>query len=242
MIRIDTTKLIADLAKTVLDDPTPDQFLSHIVNSSLASIEARGAILGIVEKEGFLDLVGSYGYPQNMVDPFTRIPMWTPMPITDAIRNGEISIYYSPNEVIAKYPHLKGFGDGDEGITISVPIKLRNIVIGAIGFTSLKEPSKDFQSSETTQGVMALCGIYMRNLLAAKTQHARVNTSGVKNLTPRQKQIIALFEEQLTTDEMAEKLKYSSSTIKQDIIKIYNIFGVNTRTAVIELAKRAGLS
>ncbi len=40
---------------------------------------------------------------------------------------------------------------------------------------------------------------------------------------------------------MAERLKYSSSTIKQDIIKIYSVFGVNTRNAVVELAKKAGL-
>jgi len=41
---------------------------------------------------------------------------------------------------------------------------------------------------------------------------------------------------------MAERLKYSASTIKQDIIKIYSIFGVNSRTAVVELAAIAGLT
>jgi DNA-binding CsgD family transcriptional regulator len=41
---------------------------------------------------------------------------------------------------------------------------------------------------------------------------------------------------------MAERLKYSSSTIKQDIIKIYSVFGVNSRSAVVQLAEKAGLS
>jgi DNA-binding CsgD family transcriptional regulator len=40
---------------------------------------------------------------------------------------------------------------------------------------------------------------------------------------------------------MADRLKFSSSTIKQDIIKIYSIFGVNSRSAVVELAEKAGL-
>jgi len=40
---------------------------------------------------------------------------------------------------------------------------------------------------------------------------------------------------------MADKLRYSASTIKQDIIKIYGVFGVNSRTSVIELARKAGL-
>jgi DNA-binding CsgD family transcriptional regulator len=64
----------------------------------------------------------------------------------------------------------------------------------------------------------------------------------MKSLSPRQKQIINLFKEDLTTDQMAERLKYSSSTIKQDIIKIYSVFGVNSRSAVVLLAEKAGLS
>ena len=84
LIHEDTTKLIADLAKTVLEEPKPEQFLAHIVNRTLASIDARGAILGVIEREGFLDLQGTYGYEEELVKPFMRIPLWSPLPITDA--------------------------------------------------------------------------------------------------------------------------------------------------------------
>ena len=242
MITINTTELLADLAKTVLDDPKPDQFLSHIVNKTLASIDARGAILGVIEREGFLDLQGTYGYSSDMVDPYMRIPLWTPMPITDAARTGEISIFNSPKEMIMTYPHLSQFRETEAGITVSAPIKHRNTVIGAIGFNAMKAPQKEFTHSETTQGVLALCGLYMRNLLANKAETNKDYSSSMKALSPRQKQIINLFKEDLTTDQMAERLKYSSSTIKQDIIKIYSVFGVNSRSAVVQLAEKAGLS
>ena len=242
LIPVDTTKLLADLAKTVLDDPSPDQFLSHITNKTLANIEARGAILGIIEREGFLDLQGAYGYEKNMVEPFMRIPLWTPMPITDAARSGEISVFSSAKELIKVYPHLSEFGQSDEAVTVSAPIKYRNTVIGAIGFTSMKMPREGFKNSEATQGVLALCGLYIRNLLVNRTPTTKDYSAGMKTLSPRQKQIINLFKEDLTTDQMAERLKYSSSTIKQDIIKIYSVFGVNSRSAVVELAKKAGLS
>lgn len=241
MISVDTTKLVADLAKTVLEDPDPDQFLAHIVNKTLASIDARGGILGVIEREGFLDLQGTYGYERNMVEPFMRIPLWTPMPITDAARSGEISIFKSPEETIKVYPHLRDFSESDLGVTVSAPIKYRNTVIGAIGFTSLKVPQDGFENSETTQGVLALCGLYIRNLLANRTAVTKDYTAGMKSLSPRQKQIISLFMEDFTTDQMAARLKYSSSTIKQDIIKIYSVFGVNSRIAVVELAQKAGL-
>ena len=242
MINVDTTKLVADLAKTVLEDPDPNQFLAHIINKTLASLDARGGILGIIEREGFLDSQGTYGYEKNMVDPYMRIPLWTPMPITDAARSGDITVFKSPQEMIKVYPHLSDFRESELGVTISAPIKYRNTVIGAIGFTSMKAPHKGFEESETTQGVLALCGLYIRNLLASRVTITKDYSAGVKTLSPRQKQIINLFKENLTTDQMAERLKYSSSTIKQDIIKIYSVFGVNSRSAVVELAKKAGLS
>jgi len=242
MITVDTVKILSDLSKTVLEDPHPDQFLSHITNKTLASLDARGAILGVIEREGFLSLQGAYGFAKNMVDPYMQIPLWTPMPITDAARTGEISVFNTPKEMVTAYPHLAEFGNVEAGVTVSAPIKYRNTVLGAIGFTSMKAPRKEFPNSEVTQGVLALCGLYLRNLLASKVDDSRDYSASMKSLTPRQKQIIKLFEQDLTTDQMAERLKYSSSTIKQDIIKIYSIFGVNSRSQVIELAKKAGLS
>jgi DNA-binding CsgD family transcriptional regulator len=241
VIQINTTELLADLAQTVLDDPRPDQFLAHIVNKTLASIDARAAIMGLIEREGFLDLQGSYGYSNSMVEPYMRIPLWTPMPITDAARTGQITIFQSPSEVIKKYPHLSEIDSGDIGVTVSAPIRHRNTTIGAIGFTALKTPQPNFENSVTTQGVLALCGLYMRNLIASKVSQNKDYSGSVKSLTARQKQIIQLFKDDLTTDQMAERLKYSSSTIKQDIIKIYSLFGVNSRIAVVQLADRAGL-
>ncbi len=140
MIRNDAVRLLSDLTKTVLEDPKPDQFLAHVTNVTLAGLDARGAILGVIEREGFLDLQGTYGYAKNMVEPYMRIPLWTPMPITDAARTGEVSIFSTPKEMIAQYPHLASFSDVDAGVTVSAPIKYRNTVLGAFGFTSLKAP------------------------------------------------------------------------------------------------------
>lgn len=242
MIRNDAVRLLSDLTKTVLEDPKPDQFLAHVTNVTLAGLDARGAILGVIEREGFLDLQGTYGYAKNMVEPYMRIPLWTPMPITDAARTGEVSIFSTPKEMIAQYPHLASFSDVDAGVTVSAPIKYRNTVLGAIGFTSLKAPQNGFATSESTQGFLALCGLYIRNLIASKSDSEKDYSASMKSLTPRQKQIINLFKQDLTTDQMADRLKFSSSTIKQDIIKIYSIFGVNSRSAVVELAEKAGLS
>lgn len=242
MIHENGVTLLSDFVSTVLEEPTPDRFLSHIVNKTLASLDARGAILGIVEREGFLDLLGAYGYQEKMVDPYTRIPLWTPMPITDAVRSGEIKIFKSTKDLIEHYPHLSQFESSDDSVTVSAPITFHNTVIGAIGFTSKLQPSKNFQESETTKAILALCGIYIKNLIHTRRLDKKDIKANFKDLTSRQRQIIALFKDDLTTEQMAERLKYSASTIKQDIIKIYAIFGVNSRTAVVDLAARAGIT
>ena len=232
---------LADLSVTVLNDPSPDLFLSHLSMQTLNSLDCRGAILGIVQREGFLDLVGYYGYDDALVDPYSRMPLWTPMPITDAVRSGEITIFHKASELQKKYPHLSDPGLDENTCTISFPIKYRNTSIGALGVTVMKAPKNGFEKDSFTEGLIALSGLYIRNLLNKKAVNERDITTNAKSLTPRQKQIIELFDEDLTTDQMADRLRYSSSTIKQDIIKIYGIFGVNNRQAVVNLAKKAGI-
>lgn len=241
MIPTDSTRMLAELAKTVLEEPSPQQFLTHLVHHTFVEIQARGAILGVVERAGFLDLQGAYGYEDQMVEPYTRIALWTPMPITDSARTGEFVTFNSTRELLAKYPHLKETQSAGVGSTICAPIKFRNTTIGALGLTTVNPPRDGFETSDATNGVLALCGLYIRNLVANKVAPTRDYGTSVKSLSERQKQIINLFKEDLTTDQMAERLKYSSSTIKQDIIKIYALFGVNNRSAVIALAEKAGM-
>ncbi len=241
MIDNDAIKLVSELSKTVLDEPTPEILASHLALKILANLDCRGVILGVVQREGFLDLVGTYGYPNSSTEPFIRMPLWNPMPITDAVRTGEMIVFNTPKELVDRYPHLENVATAESAITVSAPIKFRNTVIGAVGFTSMKPPTNGYENSPTTDAILAICGIYLKNFLNKKGDNERDYSHATKSLTERQKQIISLFKDDLTTDQMADRLKYSSSTIKQDIIKIYSICGVNSRQAVLDLATKAGL-
>ena len=242
MIPVDTIKLVSEFTKVILDEPSPEILLSHVALKTLNHLDCRGVILGVIHREGFLDLVGTYGYEEKDTSKFKRIPLWTPMPITDAARNGEINVFHSPKDLVDKYPHLGEYGDVEQGVTVSAPLKYRNSVVGAIGFTSMKSPRAEFDRSPETETLLALCGLYVKNMITSKQEVERDYSTTAQSLTPRQKKIIALFENHLTTDEIADLLRFSPSTIKQDIIKIYNLFGVNSRSEVIALAKRAGIS
>lgn len=234
---------IRDLAKVVLEEPSPEELLSFITLNTFSKIECRGAILSIIQNEGFLDLIGTYGYPDEITRNFLHMPLWTPMPITDAARMGETVVIPTTNEVVSRYPHLANTATDENQCVVSIAIKFRGVVIGALGITSVKPPSEKFLTHPGTETFIALCSIYLKNY-SNKKQNGNNKSSNpdTKSLTSRQKKIIQLFENDSTTDEIANQLRDSASTIKQDIIQIYKVFGVNNRHEVLELAKRAGIN
>ena len=82
-------ELLRDFVKVVGNDPDPNTLVSNIAIRTLAHLDCRGAILGIIRHEGFLDLIGTYGYSDELTDPYKKIPLWSPLPITDAARTGK---------------------------------------------------------------------------------------------------------------------------------------------------------
>lgn len=233
---------IRALTKVVLEEPEPNFLAATIALQTLSHVDCRGVIIGVVQHEGFLDLIGIYRYPEQATSPFKRLPLWSSLPITDAIRTGKINIFQKPSEIAEKYPSLVNLSNDDVGEMVLCPITFRSCVIGAIGFTSMLPTSNNFKNCAGTESMLDLCGIYLRNWLMKKTSEPITNYKNSRMaLSSRQKQVIKYFEEKLTTEQIAERLKYSPSTIKQDIMKIYDLLGVHTRDQVLEIMKKVDL-
>ena len=232
---------IASLARVIQDDPEPDQFASHLALNVLTSLDCRALALGVISKEGFLDLIGYYGLSAAATSPYIRMPLWTQLPMTETVRTGEFIFIKTYEDFVARFPDMVESIEHKDVITVASPLKHRGIVIGSIAFSSIKSPSDDFRTNPTTEAILALVGLYMKNYISKNSIVGNNHSVEIKNLSARQKQIIELFRDELTTEQMADRLRFSSSTIKQDIIKIYEIFGVNTREQVVTLAEKAGL-
>lgn len=237
----DPLQIIATLAKVVHDNPDPHQLTSHIALHSLSMLDCRAVAIGLIQREGFLDLIGNYGLGQETTTPFVRMPLWNQLPMTEAARTGEFVTVRSREEMKIRFPVLGAVEENPSEITVAAPIKFRNSTIGSIAFGVVKEPPTGFETHPFTDAVLALIGIYLHNFSDRKVESVRNHSDAAKSLSARQKQIIHLFNEDMTTDQMADRLRYSPSTIKQDIIKIYDIFGVSTRAEVVKLAELAGI-
>ena len=185
------TRQIRDLAKVVLEEPDPEELLSFITLNTFSPLDCRGAILGIIQNEGFLDLIGTYGYPSEITKQFAQIPLWNAMPITDAARSGETIVIPTTLEVISRYPALKDTATEENQCVVSIPIKFRGIVIGALGFTSVKPPSEKFLTHPATETFITLCSIYLTNYMNKKRNgSSKSHVPDTNSLTSRQKKII----------------------------------------------------
>jgi len=237
-----SVELLRDFVNVVSHDPDPNTLVSNLALRTLTHLDCRGVILGVIRHEGFLELIGTYGYPDELTDPYKKIPLWSPLPITDAVRTGKPIVLTSVEEMVEKYPHYPNPQEVENIAISSFPITFGSSVIGAIGFTSIIAPSPNFMSSPVTESFLTLCGIYLQNWKVKLNNPENLDFDISKQaLTTRQKQIIRFFSEQLTTDQIAERLNFSPSTIKQDIIKIYELLGVHSRDQVLEIMKKVDL-
>jgi two-component system, NarL family, nitrate/nitrite response regulator NarL len=71
--------------------------------------------------------------------------------------------------------------------------------------------------------------------LRRREEHAR------RTLTERERQVLALAAEGVTTPEIAARLELSAATVKTHLQKTYEKLGVTDRTAAVALALRHGL-
>ena len=234
-------EIIASLARVVSDDPEPDLLASHLALRVLGHLDCRAVAIGAIQKEGFLDLIGNYGLSKKTTTPYLSMPLWSALPMTEAARTGEFIFLHDDKETVKRFPNMKNAIEHKNLITVASPIFHRNTIIGSIAFSSKISPQTGLKTNPMTETALALVGIYVRHFMEKRSKSSLDNALDANSLSARQLEIIKLFRIDLTTDQMADRLKFSHSTIKQDIIKIYELFGINNRSQIVELAEKAGL-
>jgi DNA-binding CsgD family transcriptional regulator len=226
------------LSATVFDAPPIEIFLSSLCLDTFSSLGAFGIILGRVKKQGILELVGTFGYGDESVEPFTEIPLWINTPITDCVRNKQVVVFNSYEELIAIYPDLAAYESNRKGVTASIPIISNNVVIGALGISCKEFPDFSIVESDNWLTVLNLVGIYLRFVIPSQ-QEEEDFASNQFSISERQIKIIEMFENGLTVEAIAKELHVSVPTVKADITKIFKIFNSKSREEVVKLYKKA---
>ena len=115
---------------------TPNDVATAAVREGVATLMADAGLLVLLNPEGTaLDVVEARGYDPKQVDRWRRIPLDAPVPLTDAVRSGELVVVASGEELERMYPTLGRETPTEFRASVSVPLVAEGRSFGALGLS-----------------------------------------------------------------------------------------------------------
>lgn len=182
---------------------------------------------GIVRVIGeTLEVLGTYGYTQEEIDRYFRMPIGVTTPFTRAVQHSEVLVD-EMDALLDDFDALRMDEDLWQGImerfgkgqVVSAPILLQGTVIGAFGGITRSKRTWSSLDFALFDGLSAALGLWLSNPLTDLPAPDRLVTSRIDSihLTDRQKRILMLVEAGRSNTFIAHQLGYSVSTIKQEL-------------------------
>jgi DNA-binding CsgD family transcriptional regulator len=240
--------LVVRLLRALAESENADEFCRAMALNVLAEFDVVATYVARLDSDAHITMIGSYGYSRQRVENTPRPSIWEPMAITDTIRSGEVMIYRTWDEYMAKYPdkaHLASPGQA----FVCLPLKVRGARAGGFGITFAR-PLDELGLNEKLWQVFSLVGdVFLTKGWDNELERWPVPTIdfgkdekfAAASLTEREREVLALVGEGLTNAQIARALKFSESTIKQATIRIFKVLGVKNRADAVLAARGLGL-
>lgn len=228
--------MIQGAFRSLIESETADEFCRAMALNVFQPLGVLATYIARLDSDNRISMLGSFGYSQQRVANTGRPSIWEPMAITDTIRSGEISVFETWETYISRYPdkaHLASPGQA----FVCFPLRYKGAKAGGFGVT-FDRPLTDSKLDSSLWQTLAMAGeVFLANRWAAEMERnpVPVNDYGedikfaLGSLSVREKEVIELVAEGLTNSQIAKKLSYSESTIKQDTIHIFKLLGVSSR-------------
>jgi DNA-binding CsgD family transcriptional regulator len=243
---------LAEFLRFIGSLPEPDKVARALTLGPLGGFEATSALICLALSEGELNLVGSYGYPQEAIDRFRVMPVNIDLPLTRAFRRSESVVVPAP-QLIEQYPVLSIdeplLDDSVRQPTSSVhvaasPIVSEGVTCGVFGFVVDHEPSWGAGDHGILGGLGAALGLWATHPASNLIGNSRRFGEQIESpllLRPRQVRILQMVEAGKSNAAIAAALGFSESTIKQEIQRMNRMFRSPDRATTASRARELGL-
>ena len=238
-----TVQSLSSLITSLAGQPTMDKLAQSLVLDFFADFDPRGALISGFDSHGRVRTLGSFGLDPDVVRGLQHLSVWDHAPAVDAIRIGEPLIFLDGDEVRAKYPGLR---DHEALLrpTVVWPLGLGIERLGAVQMQFIRAPYVHALVDRFTQ-YMPIVALYVGLAQPSSTSNGsrmnhRLPESG-EPLTERQRVILHMLAKGMTNPQIAARIGFSDSTVRQETMHIYRHLGVSGRREAARAAELRGL-
>ncbi len=248
-----TSPTMIETVRYLISRPHIDQLAQFIVLHLLKPYSPTSAVLSTFDPEGTLHAVSSFGAQPGGNDAYRALSLWDPMPMSVAVRQEEFIVVMG-SELSEAYPGLARISPLPEAIA-AAPLHLPGDPVGAVQVAFAQAPDVD-QLEVDLSGVTSVLALYLDLVLrspagqAQGTSHSRADSrsetrkerpSPSGGLSERQKGILRLMSTGLTNAQIAARIGFSESTVRQETMAIYRFLNVDGRREAAAAASARGL-
>lgn len=228
--------IIVGTLRALSEANNADSFCRSMALNVLRDFGVIATYVARLDSDNRISMIGSFGYSRQRVENTGRPSIWEDLSITETIRTGKISLYKTWNEYISRFPdkaHLASPGQS----FVCLPLSYQGVRSGGFGIT-FSRPLEEIGLNDKIWDVFSAAGeVFLSKSWSEElirnpvpiAEYGEDALFAVESLSAREKQVLVLMAEGLTNQNIATKMKFSESTIKQDTIKIFKVLGVKSR-------------
>lgn len=242
--------------------PTCEQICQQLTLDVLQDHAPRQAVLALFGADGSLHVVGEFGASSRDDVAATRLSLWDHQPLADAVRTGEpVIVDVGDGDGTA----MVGGADAYP-LVVAWPLNLPSQRVGALQIACAGPVELTRLRADLT-GVSAALALYLSlltSIAASPDQALSVLNASDSNgplafgdsaasssrahgrpipasLSERQTSVLELMAQGMTNAQIAKRIGFSESTVRQESMVLYRFFGVGGRQEAVAQASQRGL-
>lgn len=241
------SELKSKLISFLHHEPGLSAISQEIAMDLLRDLEARWVHLAQLQPDATLASLGTFGLNVEAKNCLSGVSIWEPVPMSIAARTGHAVIYTHEVDSEINLPTcLKVINEHPIVVASPLNLSIKTIGVLSVGFLPSDAPAENLASS--VESIAEILVLYLAGWLApferpdnefTPENHRSPMDSHIPDvsLSQRQMEILSLLAEGFTYDQISNRIGFSHSTVRMELMHIYRAFGVNSRTQAVQWAK-----
>ena len=241
-----------ETVRFLISRPQVDQIAQFLVLHLLGAHQPMSAVVSTFGADGSLHAVSTFGNPPGGVEAYRSLSLWDAMPMCASVRADGVTVV-TQEDLADSYPGLARQKAVPAAIA-AAPLAVPGEPVGALQLSLATVPDLDALTRDLS-GVTAVLALYLdltvnaaravpgaESVRQAQRRDTRAEgASPAAGLTDRQTEILALMAKGQTNAQIAGRIGFSESTVRQETMAIYRFLDVEGRREAAQAATARGL-